>query len=543
MSIHGNQNILPLFLRKNDLTPMAENDELTLAFYLLTKNMKKNEKILSFSRLLWPFVSIPGTISTHIILDGLKFFEKKGKFTNPARQPLIGHILRNIDNKTEIEQLQRIIDVLTYKDTEAKKIGEDEESEYQSLQIDALINPEFLGALIKLIPYLEYRPIAGYMPLNSNLSTENALDVSEKYRKIIEIIKGNAYRWETQIRLIGDTVEKIITELTVKLKDMNARYSSQINKTSSTIDNDQIKEMSTKERDKIDLWKSNEKKKIIENISILFRDIDGHLEELIKKNRFFSRDEILKTKDFDDLSSGFENHFIYLKNGGTKFLDLIESLYQKYIELRTKASEIDDEADTRVKDYETNLNVKLFDRNRQLSEFEKEKQENVSSLDELKNQIEGLFAEIQEIIQTKKKNCLEEIEDLISWSLKDGQTELFSRPIQWFYMPLYTMIVKEEEMMEEHIYTIFPGYIDYEPNPLYEEIDGAFIDLKNALNERIQNDMIIRSNFEYSCENKNLIKDLDLKKRIQQGIKILKNNSIIDDTIENDIKANFNLIP
>lgn len=77
MSIHGNQNILPLFLRKNDLTPMAENDELTLAFYLLTKNMKKNEKILSFSRLLWPFVSIPGTISTHIILDGLKFFEKK----------------------------------------------------------------------------------------------------------------------------------------------------------------------------------------------------------------------------------------------------------------------------------------------------------------------------------------------------------------------------------------------------------------------------------------------------------------------------------
>jgi hypothetical protein len=319
MSIHGSHNVLPLFLRKNVLTQLGENGELALGFYLLTKNLKENEKILSFSKLLWPFVSIPGTISTHIILDGLKFFEKKGKLTNAPRQPLIGHVLRNVDNISEIEQLKRIIDVLSYKDAGAKKIGEGEESEFQTLQIDALINPQFLESLMKLIPHLEYKPITGYMPLNSNLSTENALDISENYRKIVETLKGNAYRWETQIRLIGDTVEKILTEITVKLKDMRTRYSSQINKASSTIDDDQIKEMMTVEHDKIDLWKSNEKKKIIENVSVLLRNVDGYLEELLKKNRFFSRSETLKTKDFDDLSSSFESHFTYLKDNGTKY--------------------------------------------------------------------------------------------------------------------------------------------------------------------------------------------------------------------------------
>jgi len=55
--------------------------------------------------------------------------------------------------------------------------------------------------------------------------------------------------------------------------------------------------------------------------------------------------------------------------------------------------------------------------------------------------------------------------------------------------------------------------------------------------------MVLRSNFEYSCENKNLIKDLDLKKRIQQGIISLKKTSIIDETIENNIRDNLNFIP
>ncbi|MFX0072584.1 MAG: hypothetical protein ACFFAO_15975, partial [Candidatus Hermodarchaeota archaeon] len=173
MSIHGNQYLLPLFLRKDPSLPhINENDELTLAFYLLTKELNK-EKIISFSKLLWPLLSIQGATSTHIILDGLKIYSKKGRYSNPPRQPLIGHILRNVENRTQIEMLNRIIEVLTYKDTEAEEIGTGEESEFRTLTIEGLINPDHLNSLIKLIPYIEYSPIIEYAPLDTSLTTED----------------------------------------------------------------------------------------------------------------------------------------------------------------------------------------------------------------------------------------------------------------------------------------------------------------------------------------------------------------------------------
>ena len=102
MSVHGNQYLLPFFMDKNTKRSIIQgNDELALAFYLLTKELGINEKILSFSRLLWPILSIQGIIGTHVMLDGLSIFRKSDKFSNPPRQPLVGHILRNIEKRTK----------------------------------------------------------------------------------------------------------------------------------------------------------------------------------------------------------------------------------------------------------------------------------------------------------------------------------------------------------------------------------------------------------------------------------------------------------
>ena len=148
MSIHGNQYILPLFYTPQSIPPINEFDELALSFYLLTKNLEKGEKVVSFSRLVWPFLCVQGVISTHIILDGLNVYSKKDKLSNPPRQPLIGHLLRNIENRTQIEQIKKIIEVLNYSDNEAESLGESEDSEFQKLKIKSLVNPEFLQTLI-----------------------------------------------------------------------------------------------------------------------------------------------------------------------------------------------------------------------------------------------------------------------------------------------------------------------------------------------------------------------------------------------------------
>ncbi len=543
MSIHGNQNLFPLFLRKSSqLPPIGENDELTIAFHLLTEDIKPGEKIISFSRLLWPFLSIPGIISTHIFLDGLMIFSNQGKFSNPPRQPLIGHVLRNIDNIGEIDQLNRILDILTYKDTAAQEIGQGEDSEYQKLVIEGLINPETLQALKILIPYAQYQSITDYMPLETKLSTDRALDISQQFRDTIDMMKGNSYRWRTQIDLIGKIVEKKLIDLNVQMSDIKTRYSSQIKKAARSIDNTQVEQQKDVESDKIENWKVEEKKKVIENMCTLFLTSERNLEEMMKRNKFYTRSDTLKSKVFKDVIPTINNHFQYLKEQGEHFLQSLEELYAKFEELQKRSTKIDFEASQSLKKHEADLQIQLQDRNKQLSSFEEQKDNEISNLEEYRKQMEELYDTIKEVIQNKSVLCLQEAENLKRWCLDDQEAELFSRPIQWVYMPVYAMFLEDEDMMEERMNIVFPGYIG-EVNSLYEDISNVFIDLKKKLLNIIEDDMVVRSNFEFSCDNKNLIKDPNLKKKIQMGISILRNQNLINIANENKLRENLNLIP
>ena len=543
MSIHGNQYILPLFNTSRSIPSINENDELALAFYLLTRDLKSNENVVSFSRLLWPFLCVQGVISTHIILDGLNIFSKKGKLSNPPRQPVIGHLLRNIENRNQIEQLQKIIEVLQYKDSDAKSIGEGEESEFQKLKITSLVNPDFLQTLLRLIPYTEFKSVSDYMPLEPTFTTEQALEIADKYRKSVEDMRGNALRWNTQVELISKEVDKWLIDINVQLKDVNSRFSSQITKTSQLIDTGQVKDKIDSEGDKIDQWKVAEKRRVIENISVLFKTAERQLEDIIKKNKSFTQTEILKGKVFDDLTSSFENHFKTLIDEGNNFVDSITSFTQRYMELKERASEIDIEADNKMVELRSSLNMKLQDRDKNLSAFEEEKQLKISEIRNLQNAIEELYSQIKNLVQMKNGNCLREAQDLVSWSLVDDQSELFSRPIIWIYMPLYVMFVENEQDMEEKMITVFPGVVTSDPNNIYKEISEPMLKLKQLVTEKVEEDMALRSNFEFSCENRNFLSDPSLNKKLQQGISILRRSAIINSDIESNIRSKLDLLP
>ncbi|MCK4369867.1 MAG: hypothetical protein KAW03_02260, partial [Candidatus Lokiarchaeota archaeon] len=411
-----------------------------------------------------------------------------------------------------------------------------------TLKIDSIINPVFLQSLIKFIPLIEYKPIVDYTVLDSSISTENALNISEEYRQIINAMKGNALRWKTQIELIDKEVSKWLIDLNVQLKDIDSRYSSQITKTTSSIDTFQVNEKTKLELDKIDQWSVNEKKKIIENMSTLFKTFERHLEEIIKKNKFFTSGDSLKSRVFKDIVPHFENQFLYLRDEGKKFLESLEGLHQKFKELKERGTQIDIEAEQKLVKFKDSLHIKLKDRDKQLTEFESEKKVKISELNNLKTQIEDLITNIKKIIQEKKNSCLQEAQKLIEWSLKDDQSDLFSRPIQWIYMPIYAIFIEDEDNMEEYMNILFPGYITNDPNAIYQNIDDAFISLKNIVNEKVETDMATRSNFEFSCERKNLINDPNLKKRIQLGISKLREKSLLNETIERIIREKLNLL-
>jgi hypothetical protein len=539
MSIHGNQYVLPFFIAEK-ISPIEENDELALAFYLLTKEANQSDKIISFSRLLWPFLCVQGVISTHIILDGLFVFSKKGKLSNPPRQPLIGHLLRNIENRGKIEELEKIIDVLTYKDVGAEEIGEGEESEFQNVYIESLVPPNYLQALVQLIRLVEFKSISNSMPLDSGLTTEKALNIADQYRNTISYMKGNALRWKSQIELIEKETDKWLIDLNVQLKDIETRYSSQINKTSQSIDATQIEEQKALEGDKIDQWKVNEKKNLIENISVLFKTAERNLEEIIKKNKMFTQTEILKSKVLEDLFEPFENNFKYLIEQGQSFVQSVENLTKNYMEFKTRVSQIDAEAKKKLDDLMSDLKTKLKDRDIHLSAFIQEKEEKINEVEKIRAQIDKLSLQINSIIENKQGNCLQEAKELISWSLGDNQAELFSRPIQWIYMPLYAIFLEDTTTKQEKFKVLLPGFIKKD-FPLYSHLSDEMLQIQNLLKNKIEDDIALRSNFEFSCENKNIIHEKNFQKMIQTGISLLRSKGVISSDIESIIRKNIDL--
>ncbi len=212
------------------------------------------------------------------------------------------------------------------------------------------------------------------------------------------------------------------------------------------------------------------------------------------------------------------------------------------MELKERAFEIDIEEEKKLEEFKSSLDMKLQDRDKNLSAFEEEKHIKISEIRALQKKIEDLYSQIKTIVQTKNGNCLQEAQDLVFWSLADNQSELFSRPIVWVYMPLYVMFVENEKKMEEKMFSIFPGFITSDPNNLYQEISGAMLNLKQAVTERIEEDMALRSNFEFSCENRNILDDSSLNKKIQQGISILRKSAIINDDMEKEIRNKLDSI-
>ncbi|TFG01011.1 MAG: hypothetical protein EU541_00545 [Promethearchaeota archaeon] len=547
MSVHGDQYILPLFLKESSGRPfLKKDDELAVAFHLLTRDLhlNGNHNVLSFAKLLWPFLAIQGITkpySTHIILDGLKVFSKKSKFTNPPRKPLLGHVLRNIDERNEIELLNRIKNILTYQDSEAEEIGEGSVSEYQAFELPSLTSPEFINSIKKLLPNLQYKSLEGFIPLDASLSTEEALDISEEYRNTIQQLKGNANRWKEQIELIGDELESLLKDIKVRIMDVERRYNSEIERASNSISDEEVENQLENKQDNINLWKRTEKKKVTENVASLFKTLNRNMEEILKKNKFYSNPETLSRSSFGDLVPKIKNQFDSLRTEISEILTQVDTIENKFEIQKERAEDINIHAKEQLEQLRSELTEQLESKDDEISRLEKEKEENVQKLEDLRARMEALFTEIKRIIISKRRDCLDEVDELVSWSIKDEDAPTIKKPIQWFYMPLYVMFVEDEDMMEEKMEIVFPGYVLKDSDKVYEDLSDLFSKLDAIINDKIENDMPLRSNFEFTAENNNLLKDPKFRERIEKGVRLLEEQGFIFE-VERGVNKNLGKI-
>jgi len=551
MSVHGNQKVLPMFFLKGErIKPASLNEEMSLAFYLLAHDLKEREKIKIFSRLVMPISFIQGIISTHIALEGISFTGFFDKITNPPRQALIGHILRNVDNRSEMETLDKIIEVLSYKDKDAKEFStseEDvEEAEFQKIDLPSILNPNLLNGLKRILPNLETVPISDYALLDTLLTTDQALDLAEKYRNTVELLKGNSLRWQGIIKLIQDEIDKWLIELNVKLKDLETRYNSEIGKIDKVIDTSMVDERLKEEKDQIELWIQNQKKSMIESLLQPFITVERKLHEMIKRNKFLKSVDSLKTNRVEDVISKVQNHLKFLEENTQDFLAYINNASEQIEPQVNKVKEIDERAETRLKEVEENLKSELEQKDQKISQFKSEKDTEIGQLGDFKKTIETKFREITAIVSKKSDDCLKEIENLKKWNMEDKESEHLSMPVIWIYLPIYMLVVEDEEEFEERIELVLPCFINQnasDADSIKEELDPEFTLFLEKLNSAIENDMKIRSNFEFTAESKNLLAKEKLKSKLQKGVSLLKTYGNITEDLAKQMENKINIIP
>lgn len=548
MSFHGQQNILPMFyLKEYASKPISLNEELALSFYLLTHDLKETEKIKSFARLLIPMVFIQGLISTHIVLEGLSIASFNDKITNPPRQGVVGHILRNIDNRTQVELLEKIIAVITYKDEEAKQLSsikeEEEEAEFKTVTIKFLLNPGLLEGLKKILPKLKYVPIRDYTVLDSSLITELALNLAEYYRNTIKLLKGNAMRWQNLIKLIDKETDKWLLDLKVKKKDIKERYDSEIGKMSKVINSSIINERIKEEKDKIDLWVQIQKKKLIEAISQQFMTVDRKILELGGKNKFFTNYDALKAFRLEEVISKCRNHIGGMNEKIQSLFALVRNITTQVDGYVKRSEEINQKATQRLEDLKQNLGEQLSKKDEMILKYQMEKEFESGELKNLKNNIKNKSQEIKDLISKKSEDCLREAKVLENWNIKDNEAGNLSMPVIWVFFPLYMSLIEGE--FEEKIKLLLPGFINrnaLNTESLKEELDPSYSAYFQNLMMKIEEDMKVRSNFEFSGEKNNLLEDPNIKKQIQNGISSLQSSAIISDVLAKEMEEKLNFI-
>ena len=116
-------------------------------------------------------------------------------------------------------------------------------------------------------------------------------------------------------------------------------------------------------------------------------------------------------------------------------------------------------------------------------------------------------------------------------------------PVIWVFFPLYMSLIEGE--FEEKIKLLLPGFINrnaLNTESLKEELDPSYSTYLQNLMMKIEEDMKVRSNFEFSGEKNNLLEDPNIKKQIQNGISSLQSSAIISDVLAKEMEEKLNFI-
>ncbi len=531
MSIHGNQKFLPFM--KSSHGPLVDSPgDYTIGFKMLLDQKKSDEHFESFSRLAWPLIVVTGDSSSHIIFDDVGICNLSLKINNPPRQAIIGHILRNIENRTHDEILELIRDIILYTERgRTFKLGdvkEETSEEFKDIFIEGMMNPSLIDGISKIITFMRIESLADYSLLESQYSVEKALELSELFRYYIKETNGDKIRWNDLKSLLEKPFTEWQTELRVQAKDEELRFKAGIAKEQNSITAESVENSLKQLRNHLDIVSLQEKKAILEKVGGLFFPINELFLNGSQGLKMFLDTDYFKKQPVDRAIHNAKKHLDLLEKTQHDIGVKVEILRQKIQEKSNEIEQIDKRIATEYKDKEFELKKNLSERNARIKRLTEEKDIRIKELDDLKVKLTQDLKEIQSIIERKMEACEKDKHKILKWGLEDRISNI-STPVIRVFMPVYAGLMKNRRG-DERIIFAFPGIID--ANLAVSPLSEGFMELSKKLTEVIEDDMKIRSNFEFTIEKRNLFKVEGLEKLISEGFSSLKIKGLADNRLE-----------
>jgi hypothetical protein len=431
--------------------------------------------------------------------------------------------------------LDYIKDIILYTEKGKEIQGEkrDEETEeYKDLLVASMISPEIVKGFGKLWRGLTISPISQFSLLESKYSVEMALNFAESYRNKIEDTRGNKIRWKNLLNLIAEPFDGWLKDLTAEIKDIELRYKSSIGKEEVSITEDNVKSRINAEEDFLQQWSLQEKKNVLEKLGRSFQPIDQLIIELRKKNKFFLNTESFKTLKVE---KGFEmavDHINFIESVKEKIANRVIQLKENLGDLNQEILRIDKESEEKLASKQAELSQRLDQRNSRIQEMSSEGKVEIEKRMIMRNLIEEKFQEIKLILDKKVMDCDNDLRNLLMAGIPNSIIGE-GMPVQRLFLPVYAALLEDEEEDERLVFA-FPSIVkeNFESSLLEE-----FSILSTKTSQVMEDDMKIRSNFEFTMEKLNLLKAKNTEKLLRDGfellvIKGLANKAISDHYIQ-----------
>jgi len=500
---------------------LSFEESLAVNYIQIKRRVKDNEELKKFTEIFWPYIFIQGNPSYHVMIDevGLSNFDLK--INNAPRTAQVGHILRD-QSLTNIEKLEIVKEIIEFK----KRINVDKSDESQSLddefikkEINGLVHPQLLEGFIKIISKpINFKPNE-FSILESLYTFDDAINFAQDYMKTLNDVSGNKMRWKTLKSIISEPVDSWITELVVKEKDTEALFKSEINRTSE-IDENFISNKINSAKDNIDQWVLKEQKEIITKVGKMFVGIDLIFEDLRKRNNYFLQIDSLKTKMVGEVvMQGFQ-HISYIRDSIEKSEKVLQEISNKMNDIRKNIENLNISAETRLSNLSNELIGKKSLQEEQIRQLNEKHKEKLEAILAFKKKITDLSNVINLIIENKIKYCEEDEQRIKKWELYDETSKIHNPTIRIF-IPIGIGIIEDEDE-DERIEFIFPSF--YSGKTLTRTpLSPEFLIFEQQIKDRLDRDMKLRSNFEFTIE-----KSQNYDNVIQKGLVLLKKKGLIE---------------